>query len=203
MAVRAVVTCLVSAALIVGCNPDQRARDRLTAGWLDRDSPIAEVRLPDGDCLDLSDLPEPWRISSSTTSKNAEFGLPGELFRPHAPRYSHLISVSSPGASWSDYRLYAEEWLVEDAQKPSAHYPAFDLSGFKGYPADDGQIIYISEDLDAFMECGLEYGCTIHDGIIARPTRLNIQIPWEDRFHAAERLKTSRQLVNTLRTQCS
>jgi hypothetical protein len=203
LAVRAVFTCLVSAALIVGCNPDQRARDELTAPWWDSNIPIAEVRLPDGDCLDLSVLPAPWRISASTTSNNAEFGLPGELFRPYAPRFRHLISVSSPGATLADYRSYAEQWLTEDAQKPSAHDPAFDVSGFKGYPADDGLIIYISEDLDAFMGCGLEYGCTIHDGIIARPTRLNVSFPWEDRFHASERLKTSRQLVNTLRTQCS
>ncbi len=194
---RAIIVCVVSAALLGGCSANRGKEGR----WLDADARLAKVHLPNGDCLDLSALPDGWRIAATSTPHLAEFGVPGEQYATGAPRFSILVGVGAPGAGQLDYRTYAEAWLKDDT--PSERDRSRDVASFAAYPADDGETVYVGRELDAFMECGVEYGCSIHDGIKGPPIRLNVSIPWKDRAAAAERLMMARRIVEDLKARCS
>lgn len=186
--------------LLVGCSPTS---GRHYGRWLSDGVRVADVRLPDGTCLDMSALRPGWRIAATTSSTKAEFGRPGGQYLPLAPRFSILVSVGEPGATLGGDRTYGYAW-VRYGQKPFDHDPSRDVPGFKGYPADDGETVYVGDGLDAFMECGARYGCIVHNGKEARPVvSLDVSLPWSDREKAKDRLEQARKVVEELKHRCS
>jgi hypothetical protein len=199
MIIRCIFVCAAVALVLGGCSPNI---PRHYGRWLNDRARVPEVRLPDGNCLDMSALRPGWRIAATTSSTKAEFGRPGGQYVPLAPRFSTLVTVGDPVATIGGFRTYGHAWVGDN--KPSDHDPSRDVPGFEGYPADDGETVYVSEGLGAFMECGVQYGCTVHDGLELRPVvSLDVKIPWSDRDSAKDRLELARKVIGELKVQCS
>ncbi len=76
------------------------------------------------------------------------------------------------------------------------------MKDFSAYAADDGEVVFVSEHLDALMECSAAYGCTIHDGVKPPPVALAVWVPFDDRANAGERLQMARDLVRRSTISC-
>lgn len=187
--------------LITGVSSASAAPKRFQ--WLRAAHAPAVIHLPDGDCLDLRGLPAGWRVSSATTDASAQFGIPGIVTAWLSPRFSVLVNIGDEARlGLFDYRAYGETWAKPVGSKPSSHLPEEDVVGFQASPADDGEIIYVSDSLDAFMECGEQIACTIHDRVEPELVRFNVMIPWNDRSNAADRLAMARRTIQRIRTRC-
>lgn len=117
--------------------------------WIDPDKAVSPVRLADGTCLDLRALPDGWKVSSASNTEGAQFGLPGSVDLKTLPRFRLMIGIGGEAAGLGGYRSYAQGWAEAGRPRPSENDPALDVGRFRGYPADDGETVYVSEDLDA------------------------------------------------------
>ena len=179
-----------------GCS--DMPRDR----WIDPEKAVSPVRLDDGICLDLRALPYGWRVVSSSTATGAAFGMPGPIDLKAWPRFGLMVGVGEDDDAFYRHRHYAQAWATPGQPKPSENDPALDVQGFKGHPADDGETVYVSEGLDALMECSPQIGCTIHDGLQPRPGALFVVTanqPWQ----AADTLRMARGMIRAMHTECA
>lgn len=99
-------------------------------------------------------------------------------------------------------RGYEDGWGEAGGAKPSPRRPDWDVERFEAYEADDGGIVYVSEDLDALMGCWHDFGCSVVDGKQRRPGDMSFLMPTADRSLAAEKLDLVRRTIASIRTTC-
>lgn len=169
--------------LISGCH-----NHGATPTWIDPSAAPSPVRLLGEDCLDLHKLPQGWKVAPYSTRWWATFGIPGQVGRPDDVRYNLLMDVgaSAHGRSLADYREYADQWTTRVPPKDGrwGRRAEWDVPGFEAYPADDGEIVYVGQGVDAEMECVPQSGwCIVHDGIKRRPVALDISFGYDRRLN--------------------
>ena len=173
-------------------------------GWLDPRAAPSPVKVADGVCLDLHRLPAGWKVTPNSTSRLANFGLPGKIKQKDEVSFDTLVSVSDAASTdQSGYRDYVEQWTRQSPPKTGvwANRSAWDVPGFKAYPADDGETVFIGEAIDATMECESQE-CTVHDGIQRHPVEIDFRIGPSDRRLALDRLRRVRQIVDAIKVRC-
>jgi hypothetical protein len=163
------------------------------------------VRLNGTDCLDLRKLPQGWKVASYSTTTWGTFGVPGTVALHGDVPYDLLINVGAKGyGNIADYRDYGEQWVKRTPLEHGrwGHNSAWDVPGFKAYPADDGEIVYVGKYIDGLMECSVGESCTVHDGINRLPVALDVSFAYGERHNALNHLNFARRMLNDLKIRC-
>jgi hypothetical protein len=170
--------------------------------WIDPKDAPSPVMVDAGYCLDLGLLPKGWRVSSATTATSVMFGVPGRTKMLWFPRYRLLVGMGEEGDSGLFTRGSLDEWGEPSGAKPSPRLPEWDVERFEAYAADDGGLVYVSDDLNALMGCWPDVGCTVEDGKQRRPGEMSFLMPLADSAAAAEKLELVRTTIASIRTTC-
>jgi hypothetical protein len=172
--------------------------------WIDPQAAPSPVRLSDSNCLNLHRLPIGWKVTSASNPRWANFGVPGKIKQQNGVAFDILVGVGDGNSGdFTAYRDYVEQWTKHEPPKAGfgANNPAWNVPGFKAYPADDGEIVYVGKDVDATMECTGD-GCSVHDGIERHPIAIDFWIGIGDRPMAKSKLDIVRHVVETIKVAC-
>jgi hypothetical protein len=200
---------LAFAACLSSCQ-HREARD-----WLPQGVNVALAHIDNQTCLNLRQLPRPWRISPNSDAYNASFGLPGDLGDRQAAHYRLMVDAGESEAGHSSsYASYARNVVRISTEKHDGsrwgRHPEWDVPGFEAFPADDAEVVWVGDAAtDAVMECRTDKSralgppsCVLYDGKKPGRSYLNISFAFGGRARAAVIRQEVLRLIAALKVSC-